>query len=244
MWSSIEQIIKPSSFNEALILQKENGAALFAGGSYLVAQKELSIRTLIDINHLLQAEIAKDQSGLLVGAACTLQELLQAADPGLKKAITAACPSKNIRNQRTLGGEIAQARPDSDLLVYLYAAEAQLQINDSDDPIHITDWDGDGIITAIQIPSNNTIMERVTVLDSAPAFVITAVHQTAEHITLAIGGKATRILYCKTPLAPNEEQIRTFMDKVESVFIEDHFGSPAYKRQLVSNLLTEMVVSV
>ncbi len=243
MWSSIEQILKPNSFSEALILQKENGAVLFAGGSYLVAQKERSISTLIDINHLLDTEITKNRSVLLIGAACTLQELLGSVDSGLAKAISSSCSSKNIRNQRTLGGEIAQARPDSDLLVYLYAAEAQLQINAADNPIHIADWNGDGIITVIQIPLNNTALERVTVLDSAPAFVITAVHQTAEHITLAIGGKATRILYCKTPLAPDEGQIKTFMDKVESIFTEDHFGSPAYKRQLVSNLLTEMVVS-
>jgi CO/xanthine dehydrogenase FAD-binding subunit len=244
MWSSIEQIIKPDSLNEALILQKETGAILFAGGSYLVAQKDLSIRTLIDINHLLDAEIAEDQSALLVGAACTLQELLQAAGPGLAKAITAACPSKNIRNQRTLGGEIAQARPDSDLLVYLHAADAQLQLNDADDLIQLTDWERAGIITAIQIPLDDTILERVTVLDSAPAFVIVAVHQTAEQLTLAIGGKAARILSLKTPPAPDEAQIRTLMDKVEALFTEDHFDSPAYKRQLVSNLLTEMVVTI
>ena len=243
MWSSIKQIIKPDSLNEALILPKETGAALFTGGTYLVSQKDTSRHTLVDSNHLLENDINQQLDKLQVGAACTLQDLLNFADPGLVSAISAACPSKNIRNQRSLGGEIAQARTDSDLLIYLHAAEAYLQINESEELVHIAEWEGDGIISMVHIPLNNTRLERVSVLDSAPAFVIVAVHQTKEHITLAIGGKSTRIIYCKSSISPEEEQIRTFMDKVESIFTLDHFGSPAYKRQLVSNLLAEMTVT-
>ena len=244
MWSSIKQIIKPDSLNEALILQKELGSALFTGGTYLVGQKKKSIHTLVDINHLLEDDINQQPDKLQVGAACTLQDLLVSVDSDLMRAISAACPSKNIRNQRTLGGEIAQARTDSDLLIYLHAAEASLLINGSEELVHIAEWAGAGIITEIHIPQTNTRLERVAVLDSAPAYVIVAVHQTKEHITLAIGGKSTSILYCKSPVSPEEAKIREFMDKVESIFTEDHFGSPAYKRQLVSNLLKEMVVTV
>ncbi len=244
MWSSIEQVMKPETFNEVLVLRQEAGSALFTGGSYLVAQKDQQIKTLVDINHLLLDTVNSQRDGLHLGAGCTLQSILSSSTDTLSEAIIASCPSKNIRNQRTLGGEIAQGRADSELLVYLHAAEAKLQINDSGAFIHIADWDKMGVITEILIPQNKTKLERVTVLDSAPAFVIVAQHQTAEYITRAIGGKATKILYCKTPVIPDEEQNQKFMDEVEALFPNDHFGSPTYKRQLVSNLLTEMMVAI
>ncbi len=244
MWSSIEQIIKPESFTEALALQAEAGAVLFAGGSYLVGSRDKNIHTLLDINHLLTDEILKLNDGIHIGATCTLQQLLgSSSDTTLATAISSSCPSKNIRNQRTLGGEIAKARPNSDLLIYLYAAGAKLQINGEGEFVHIAKWDNAGIISKILIPDNNTKLERVAVLDSAFAFVIVAVNQTTEFITAAVGGNPERVLTCKTSLPPKEEEVRRFMDKVESVFIDDHLGSSAYKRQLVSNLLSEMAVT-
>lgn len=242
MWSSIEQIIKPESFSEALVLGQEAGSAFFSGGTYLVGARAKAIHTLLDLNHLLSDRIEKRDGALVVGAGSTLQSMLGSASMTLANAIMASCPSKNIRNQRTLGGEIAQGRPDSDLFVYLHAAEATLQLNDSETLIPLAAWDKSGIISKILIAENNTKMERVSVLDSAPAFVIVALNQTAENITLAIGGKISRIIYAKTPLAPEEAKIRAFMETVESLFSLDHFGSPGYKRQLVSHLLCEMMV--
>ncbi len=242
MWASIKQIIKPDNYEDALALQKEAGSVLFAGGTYLVAKKDLDIHTLVDINHLLSDTAKQHENTLHIGAGCTLQELIRSGDSLLQSVILDACPSKNIRNQRTIGGEIAQARPDSDLLVYLHTAEAKLQLNETDQVIHIADWDGAGIVTEVQVPQNDVKIERVAVLDSAAAYVIVAVHQTPENITLAVGGKASEIIYCKTSTSPEEDAIRAFMDKIETVFPDDHFGTPAYKRQLVSNLLTEMTV--
>ncbi|MEA3287091.1 MAG: FAD binding domain-containing protein [Candidatus Marinimicrobia bacterium] len=243
MWSSLEHIIQPDNLTEALALKKEPGSVIFTGGSYLVSQKNQNVSTLIDINHLLDDNVETLSAELRVGAACSLQELSRVANPALADAIVYSCPSKNIRNQRTLGGEIAQNRPDSDLLVYLHAAEAKLQINESGDLIHIADWNRNGIISMIYIPQNNTTLERVSVLDSAIAYVIVAVHQTPEYIILSIGGRSTKIIYYKAPLLPEETQIRKFMEKIESIFVDDHFGSPAYKRQIASNLLTEMMVT-
>jgi len=242
MWSSIKQIIKPERFSEALVLGQESGAAFFSGGTYLMATQTKTIHTLLDLNHLLSDQIEKRDKNLIVGAGSSLQKLLDSDSEMLSAAIIASCPSKNIRNQRTLGGEIAQGRPDSDLLVYLHAAEANLQLNDAETWVPLSEWDGAGIISTVLIPATDTKMERVSVLDSAPAFVIVGLHQTMEFITLAIGGKASKILYVKTPIAPEEAKIRAFMETVESLFTQDHFGSPAYKRQLVSNLLCEMMV--
>ena len=53
-----------------------------------------------------------------------------------------------------MGGEIAQGRPDSELVVYLRAVHAQLQLADTD-PVLIHNWDGVGIIDSIQIESED-----------------------------------------------------------------------------------------
>ena len=244
MWSSIEQIIKPESFEEALVLQEDSSSTLFAGGSYVVAKKDLRIQTLLDINHLLSDSMENLDDGLHLGSGITLQQMLTTENETLSKAIKSSCPSKNIRNQRTLGGEIAESRPDSDLLGYLNAAGTMLQLNDTDTFVSLNNWPGQGVITRVHIPKGNIKIERVAVLDSAPAFVIAALLESSERLILAVGGKSSRICTCETPTPPGEADIRHFMDEVESIFVDDHLGSSAYKRQLVSNLFHEISITL
>lgn len=242
MWASIEEVVKPESFAETLEYLHRPGSILFAGGSYLVAKKDSEIRTLLDINHLLNDEISSIDGEIHVGAGCNFQKLVRFDNTSLSHAIIRSCPSKNIRNQRTLGGEIAQFRSDSDLLVYLFAAQTKVRIHGSVELIPISDWRSKGIITDLIIPQDPVQMERVSVLDSAPAYVIVGVKQIGESISIAVGGKTNRILSCSTELRPDEAQIRQFMDNVKSLFQDDHFGNTDYKQHIVSKLLQEMVV--
>jgi len=218
-------------------------AELLAGGSYLIAEKDQEIHTLVDINHLLSDRIELKEHGIYVGAGCTLQELINFGDEVLSRVIIASCSSKNIRNQRTLGGEIAKARPNSDLLVYLHVVDAQLQINDSESFLHISDWNRLGIISRVFIPAGEIKIERASVLDSAAAFVIAAVFETPNYINLAVGGKADKVCQYRTQNPPEEADIRNFMEKVETIYPDDHFGTPEYKAQLVSNLIHHMTGS-
>mgnify|MGYP002725459930 CR=1 FL=1 len=241
MWSSIKQIIKPDTLDEADNLKKQSGTLVFAGGSYLVNARDKNFHTLLDINHLLSEKIQKQGTGLLIGAGCTLQQLVEQGDSEtLSQVITSSCPSKNIRNQRTLGGEIARGRTDSDLLVYLYATETQLQVNDGDSFIDINEWNDKGVISNIFIPENKTRSERVAVLDSAPAFVIISVNQMQDSIALAIGGKTEEILFSKIALIPDELEIRNLMDRIQSNFADDQHGTASFKQHLVSTLLSRM----
>ncbi len=243
MWSSISQIIKPEQMEDVENYLKASGSSLYAGGSYLVSEQAPEITTLIDINHLLDDNFNTLGGDLHIGAGCTLQKMMLSDNGELSKAIVSSCPSKNIRNQRTLGGEIARSRPDSDLLVYLFAAQAMLKINTVESPQPISNWAGEGVILEVIIPQNSVKMERVSVLDSAPAFVIVGVNQIDESISIAVGGKSNRILFCATTVKPDEAQIRNFMDKVSALYQNDHFGSPDFKQHIVSRLLREMVVS-
>lgn len=240
MWSSIEQIIQPESLNEASQLLEQKGAILFAGGSYLVSQKDRSIHTLIDINHLISDKIEYRGEIQHIEAGCTLEEMRQSGNETLNNAIQACCPSKSIRNQRTIGGEIAEARPDSDLLVLLYAAGTSLILNHTESPIRLIDWDGSGIIVKVIIPKNAVRMERVALLDSAPAFVIVGVNMIGGSNTVCVGGKLSTMAYSQTSNSLEGDSFKSFLDNLETSFSDDHLGSPFYKRELVSNLLQEM----
>jgi len=240
MWSSIKQIIKPDSLDETLAFLKNRGSFLFAGGSYLVADKRTDIHTLIDINHLLDDQIFIEKDDIHVHAGCTLQEMIEFNNASLSAAILASCPSKNIRNQRTIGGEVATARTNSDLMIYFYAAGTKLVINQSVDLVDLSNWDGQGIVTEIIIPKNNVKMERVALLDSAPAYVIIGHNEISDSIRVSIGGQISKVINHETRPEAGEQNILDFLDVVEAAFGDDHHGSAAYKRKLVSNLLQEM----
>ncbi len=241
MWSSIEQIIKPDSLDEAQVLIQQSDAELFAGGSYLVAQKEGEIKTLIDINHLLDNNVETLGNDLSIDSGCTLQHLLSLCGGKLSQVIQASCPSKNIRNQRTIGGEIAKGRPDSDLLIFLFAARAKLQLSHTVKPIDLSDWDGNGIITRIIVPTHKVKLERVAVLDSAPAYIIVGSNESDDQITISVGGKITKIVFYQANPEPEELEVRNFLDEVEAAFTDDHLGTASYKRHVVGALLQEMV---
>ena len=242
MWSSIEQIIKPDNLNEASVLLKEKGSVLFAGGTYLVAQKDRVVHTLIDINHLINDKIETHGSDIHIDAGCTLQEIIGFTNLPLNSAILGACSSKNIRNQRTIGGEIARRRTDSDLLIFLFSARAKLLIGESDAPIELCDWNGNGIIVKIIIPQHAVKLERVALLDSAPAYVLVGINELKDTISVSVGGKTSEILCFQTKPEPDEAEVRKFMDEAEANFDDDHLGSPTYKRHLVCKLLQEMAV--
>jgi len=240
MWSSIEQIIQPDSLSEAAVLLQDKGSVIFAGGSYLVSQKDSAVHTLIDINHLINSKFDLKGTDLHIDAGCTLQEMLQCQNEPLKGAVQACCPSKNIRNQRTIGGEIATARPDSDLLIFLYTARTQLILSHLELPINLVDWDGKGIIVEVIIPSHALKMERVALLDSAPAFVIVGRNIVDDLTTVCVGGKVKALSNLHTSDLSGESQLDVFLDEVEAKFTDDHLGSAAYKRKMVGNLLKEM----
>jgi len=240
MWSSIKEIIKPDNLSEASVLLQKKGSVLFAGGSYLVSQKDPQIHTLIDINHLINDTIEMRGENLHIHTGCTLQEIVNSNDERLNSAILASCPSKNIRNQRTIGGEIANFRTDSDLLIFLFTAGTQLVLSQSESPIQLSKWDGEGIILEVVIPKHEVKMERVALLDSAPAFVIVGLNNLNGNRTACVGGKTSSITHYHTMIQPSEAGVRKFMDEVEASFNDDHLGSSIYKRKLVGTLIQEM----
>jgi CO/xanthine dehydrogenase FAD-binding subunit len=244
MWYSIKSIVRPETFQEAFSLQQQDGTTLFAGGSYLLSEKNPSIHTLIDINGLLNDTVSVEHERVRINAGATLQTFIESVKPinpdcRLINGAKASCPSKHIRNQRTFGGEVGQARPNSDALVFLHAVDAEITVyTDLELKISIRDWDGNGIIKQIAYYPNQIDgieLQRFSVLESAPAVVIVGGIMRNGQLEFSIGGTANTIQTFKV-MTDNwkEDSISEIAKNAVRQFIPDHFGSLNYKESLIA----------
>ncbi len=238
MWNSIKNIIMPDSLSAAFRDSQKEGTALFSGGSYLTAQKNPSITSLIDINSLVDNGIAVENNSCVIGAGVTLQELCDflLEKHVLDKLVTAiqySCPSLQIRNQRTIGGEIGYGRTNSEVLVMLHAMDATLTVmREKETTLALREWDGKGIVSQLHIASDlTTDLLRFSLLTSAPAFVICAMCNTDRETDFAIGGRINHIHV----MGNNNNLIESFPD-----FPNDHYGSSEYKTSLVKTAIQRM----
>jgi len=244
MWYSIESIVKPENLSEAFSIQQDENISLFAGGSYLLAEKNQSIQTLIDINALISDTIIAGHESVVINAGATLQSFIDTVTPinpdcRLLDGVKASCPSKNIRNQRTFGGEVGKNRPNSDALVFLHAVDAILTIHtDSEHIIPIRKWDGNGIVTRIAYYPNkidSIELQRFSVLNSAPAIAIGGGIKRNGQLEFSIGGNANSIQTFNVIMNNwNNDSILEIAEKAVQQFISDHFGSIAYKKTLIA----------
>ncbi len=229
MWSSITNIQYPETLAEAGDLADHENAAIFSGGTYLAAERNSSIHTLVDINKLVAKNIKNSHGQLYCGAGVTLQDLIDYFSKDDKHHLAAAarwsCASKNIRNQRTIGGEIAKGRFNSEIVVAITALNAQLEMKEHH------------IITGLNIDLagvSATHLERFALLPSAPAFVIVAGVKRGEEIRIAIGGQA-RQLTMQNILEKefNSQWIDNLSVVAADNFDDDHVGTRTYKQAVI-----------
>ncbi|MDP7009302.1 MAG: xanthine dehydrogenase family protein subunit M [Phycisphaerales bacterium] len=129
---------KPNTLNDAFAILSEHGsdAAILAGGTDLLVDLRVQRR---DEHHLVSlAEIdavrgiTKTETGVCIGAATTLNDLLQSdlIQTNYPAMIEAAevMGSNQIRNTGTIGGNIASAVPSADLPPVLLVLGAEVVI--------------------------------------------------------------------------------------------------------------------
>ncbi|MBN2279198.1 MAG: FAD binding domain-containing protein [Candidatus Marinimicrobia bacterium] len=127
----------PETLSKALEILAENPCTIMAGGTDLMAQKArgFAIRPVFEhpllfINHIDELkQISLEDNEIHIGACATLSELLESqliADTF--KDVIRQMASPPIRNLATIGGNICNASPAADTLPYLYALDAQVEI--------------------------------------------------------------------------------------------------------------------
>jgi CO/xanthine dehydrogenase FAD-binding subunit len=250
MWTTIKHFEKPASLEDAYSLIVPGQKVVFSGGSYLAAEQSADIDTLIAINHLLNDRIEMTDTVLTIGAGATLQNLVQyeVANSPLRMAECArySCPSRNVRNQRTVGGEIGRNRTNSELFAYLQALDVRLEIvTSTPQSMSVREWDGRGIITALKIDLDTvkqTFCQRFALIPSAPAVVIVAGVLRKEGLDVAVGGAASELsLASITEMKSPDETIARIAASASKQFIRDQHGSQAYKEQLIRTGLARVI---
>ena len=242
MWSSIRHIDFPESLAEANKLAGEEGKTLFAGGTYLVAEKNPAVHTLVDINHLLDRSIQCTDDAIIIGAGATLQQIvctLQERKPlSLSRAARQSCYSKNIRNQRTIGGEIARRKTCSEVVTLLHALNTRLLITaETGRSIPLRRWNGAGIIEALAIGTADIraeALERFALLPSAAAMVVVAGVRRESQVEISVGGQARCVATLQIPVEEfTNERIAAFSAATIRNFRADAAGSLRYKQSLI-----------
>ncbi|AGH75139.1 molybdopterin-dependent oxidoreductase FAD-binding subunit [Edwardsiella piscicida] len=130
----IEQFFRPDSVEQALELKRrfQDQAVYFAGGSKLNATPTRTEKTVaISLKGLGLDRVTWHDGALHLGALTTLQQLRDTAR--LPQALQDALGfvySRHLRNQSTLGGELAARQAESVLAPVLLALDARLQSAD------------------------------------------------------------------------------------------------------------------
>lgn len=251
MWSSIKNINVPKTFNEAIEYQSKSNGVLFGGGTYLVAESSTKINNLIDINIIIDNSIEITDDSIIIGAGSTIQNIIDELTyyKSLAESAKYSCYSKNIRNQRTIGGEIAQKRVQSELFTYLVAINPILEIRTPNkENIHLREWDGNGIINKMiinKIDLESSGIERFATLPSAPAFVIVAVVRRALELDFVISGKAKNV-YGHTIKLVNfsKDILKQIINESVKYFEDDQYGSLEYKKSLIETGIQRAVEKI
>ena len=251
MWSSIKNVDIPTSFEQAIDFQSKSKSVLFGGGTYLVSEKDSNIQNLIDINRIIDKTLEITDNSIVIGAGSSVQSIIDSLTSfkSLTESAKFSCFSKNIRNQRTIGGEIAQKHVQSELFTYLVAINPILEIRTPDKKnIHLREWSGKGIINKIiinKIDLESSGIERFATLPSAPAFVIVAVVRRALELDFVISGKAKKVYGCTIKLVDfSKDILKKIISESVEYFKDDQYGSLDYKKSLIETGIQRAVEKI
>ncbi|MGH4025849.1 MAG: FAD binding domain-containing protein [Pseudonocardiaceae bacterium] len=150
----------PSDLAEAAAILTEYGAdaRVLAGGTtllLLMKRRCANPRVLVNLRRVADlSQISADRSDLRIGAAATLRDLetsplVAARLPGLRQAVGGIATIR-IRNQATIGGNVAHGDPLMDLPAILTALDASVHLSSSrgDRTIPLTGFFVDHLVTA------------------------------------------------------------------------------------------------
>ena len=117
--------VRPANVTEAVKAMKADPDAVVLAGGTQVNRAPLDRgrpASVIDIRDAVAAGIVREGTDVVIGAMATLQDIAdsEAVPPVLAEA-AGFIPTRSVRNQATIGGNIAAARADSYLIPALIA---------------------------------------------------------------------------------------------------------------------------
>lgn len=246
----IEQFFRPGSVEQAIELKRryKDDAVWFAGGSKINATPTRSDKQIaISLQDLELEWIDWDNGALLIGAMTPLQKLRDSRYlPAALSDALGFIYSRHLRNQSTIGGEIAAVQEESVLLPVLLALDTQLVFGDGttlsledylDDP-------RDRLVVEIIIkdPFRACASRKVSRSQAGLTVVTAAVARTEQgEVFIALDGVMGRAqrLHNVERLKLEDKELEQAVAKAISPR-EDIRGSVAYKRYITGVLVADL----
>ena len=226
---------RPSDLDQALRLVAQPATVPLGGGTSLVAAPGSDSVTVVDLQAVGLTGIELNGTTITAGAMTLLQDLVDSPlVPATVRDLAHREAPNTIRNAATLGGTVASADPESELLAGLLVYETTITIARQDDSTeHSLDdvladrtrLDG-GIITAVSLAVDGRASAHRTARTPAdrPIVAVVARRTGAGDTLVAASGVDTRPILINAE-APAEVTPRA-----------DFRGSSEYRKRLISVL--------
>lgn len=239
----ITEYHRPDSLDEAITLASNPDAVIIAGGTTLTSQPAGSASIAVDLQALELAGIEAVGGDVRIGATTRLQDIVESEDvPTLLADLARREAPNTIRNAATVGGTIAAANPESQLLTGLLAFDAKVTVvGDGSTSEHsigelLDDaslLDG-SIITSISVPLGGTAAaDRTARTPMDQPIVMAVAHRGSDGtLRLAMAGVAP------LPLIVDPEGL----DDLDPP--ADFRGSSDYRRQIATVLAGRVLGAV
>jgi probable selenate reductase FAD-binding subunit len=125
----ITDILRPLTARDAVRAKSAPGSAFLGGGTWLNSGRARGITTLISLERLGLDGIRADRDGCVIGAAVTLQQIVDSPHaPQALRAAAALTASRTLRNMRTIGGELGHCADDSAIIPVLMVLGAAVRV--------------------------------------------------------------------------------------------------------------------
>lgn len=261
MPKSPENYYRPEQLEEALSLLAQPDVVALGGGTKLLTNEAgLPVHGVVDLQALGLNQIRLEGNMLHIGATAKLTEVADFLQAEMATAVSATLLQKAIkqagpntyRNAATLGGTIAAAPPDSELLAALLVLDAAITLQNPEVTVlPLTDYlaaasQPQGLITAVSIPitEGKAASNRVARTPADyPIVSITAFQPAGEAPRLAATGIAERPLRLNSAEAEltdglTETAVATAAQSAQKTCIHpgDFRGDTAYRAEMAAVL--------
>ena len=242
------------------------GDAFLAGGTWLFSEPQTHLRRLVDLTALGWAPLRADESGLEIGATCTITELYGFEPPAdwpaaqlIRTSCEAFLASFKVWNAATVGGNICMALPAGPMITLTVALQGGYRL-----------WAADGsermlpaaefvvgnnrnvlqpgeLLRGVHIPAAALRRRHahrhfcLTKLGRSTMFLVgTQDHDTGE-VLLTITAATTHPVCLTFDGLPGPGDLAERIDAIdEAAWFDDANGTPAHRRHLTRHFAEEI----
>ncbi|WP_041303009.1 FAD binding domain-containing protein [Mycolicibacterium rhodesiae] len=242
------------------------GDAFLAGGTWLFSDQQPDLRRIIDLAPLGWDALTVSESGLEIGAMCTIRDLYALSAPGDwpgAQLFTTSCEaflaSFKVWNAATVGGNICMSLPAGPMITMMVALEATYTLLSPDGSQRVVDaadfvtGNNANILTpgevlrSIDIPAT-ALRKRhahrrftLTQLGRSSIFMIATQHQDADDLLLTITAGTTRPVRLAFGAIPDADELARRIDELpDDIWFDDPNGSPDHRHHLATHYAEEI----